>query len=53
MNLHYIYKPYVTLDLTFRKKFVALRMKMIAIILVDILSKVYEIFPRMPPLAWI
>ena len=42
----------MTLDLTFRKKFVALRMK-IAIILADILSKVYEIFPRMPPLAWI
>ena len=32
----------MTLDLTYRKKFVALRMKIIAIILADILSKVYE-----------
>ena len=43
----------MTFALTFRKKCVALIMKMIAMILVDILSKVYEIFPRMPPLAWI
>ena len=43
----------MTLALTFRKKCVALRMKMIVMILVDILPKVYEIFPIMPPLAWI